>query len=319
MEASDSNADKVIASLNKVEEIAGIPSFRENLCNLLIDTQSVIAGGFVLGSIRNTLSRQSDLDIYVPHSAASKVVDFFLAIGKYPHCHTTHPYDHSFFYKNGILARFTFYIYEPMTIECFDDKTISVDVMVLREDRGVIECVSNFDFTFCEVWFDGRSVNGTHLEDAIAGRGTMRQDYLAVFLAGNKFTLSRYKKYISRGYSITLHYPEIDFDLLRESREKRADPSLLIINETINGLSPLRPLLPYSEKMRRSARLITSSIDTFLTHTHYEKGLLDQLRLTLNYLKSKCAKASEFGLTNVNYQEIVKECERVQELIAHLP
>ena len=187
--------------------------------------------------------------------------------------------------------------------------------MVLREDRGVIECVSNFDFTFCEVWFDGRSVNGTHLEDAIAGRGTMRQDYLTVFLAGNKFTLSRYKKYISRGYSITLHYPEIDPELLRESYDKRADPSLLIINETIDKLSSVS----YKEEMRRSARLITSSMDTFLTHIHTEEGLLDQLRLTLGYLKLRCTKASEYAPTHINYQNIIKECERVQDLIAHLP
>ena len=207
--------------LQNIAVKAKVPNFASELNELLSSTGSVIAGGFVLGAITNKLSDKSDIDIYSSYESFKPIFDYLMKNGRYVNINIASPYDSSFFQKNGILARFSFIMpadhyakgYEKKEaghlewsggVVDYKHKAISVDLMVLVENRTILETVSNFDFTFCEVWYDGKIVEGSHLDDALAGKGFLRKDYLPAFYAGNVFTLKRYAKYLSRGYQIRL-------------------------------------------------------------------------------------------------------------------
>lgn len=208
--------------LQNIADKVKVPNFNVELNELLFSTGSVIAGGFVLGAIRGQLSTKSDIDIYSPYESFKPIFDYLMKNGRYININIASPYDSSFFQKNGILTRFNFILpadyyfkgygkkeaghleWPGGVINHHKGKSVSVDLMVLVENRTILETVSNFDFTFCEVWYDGKTVNGTYLDDTLAGKGFLRKDYLPAFYAGNVFTLKRYAKYLSRCYQIGL-------------------------------------------------------------------------------------------------------------------
>ena len=201
MEIPSDLANKVRANLSFVGEKCEVPGFEEELSSLLSRTGSVLAGGFVLGSITDTLSPNSDLDIYVGYETFRPLLSYFLTIGEYKDTNISSPYDSSFFKKNGILVCFSFQL-RSKSIGSYG--ACSVDLMIAEQGRKVLDVVSNFDFTFCEVWYNGVDVNGTYLQDTLNKRGSMRKEYLPAFLSNNKFTLARYTKYLSKGYKIDL-------------------------------------------------------------------------------------------------------------------
>lgn len=132
--------DKVKHNLKLVADQCESPGFNEELSLLLATTGSVVAGGFVLGSINDSLAKSSDIDIYTPYATFRPILDFLLKRGEYTDVNVSSPYDSSFFNKNGILVRFGFRIDGDYEHSC------SIDLMILKEDRKVLDTVSNFDF-----------------------------------------------------------------------------------------------------------------------------------------------------------------------------
>jgi hypothetical protein len=373
-------AEKVKTNLQSIAEGIQRPAFADELSQLLIETGAVIAGGYVLGSIRDKLSDKSDLDIYVSHANFRPMLEYLLTIGQYEDINISSPYDSSFFHKNGIIARFSFavnrttnkgvdtattlsspvqrsvrahkvltrtperpssppyegYVYNyhgpnptghilhegylcqhadpakpsdpikdareivpPVTPSNKPVYRCMIELMVLKEDRSVIDTVSNFDFTFCEVWYDGRDVNGTHLEDALEGRGTLRKDYLPVFLNGNKFTLARYAKYLNRGYMISLDHVATPMSLPRVN----LDPSYFLIAKTLTKFAKRSVYYNWrnyeydrfkcKEDLMAFARLLTSQLDVFVNHA------LDNQEV-MNHLKD-VAKSTKISLPHSRY------------------
>tara|TARA_Y100000389_G_scaffold107577_1_gene104572 strand:+ start:8191 stop:10398 length:2208 start_codon:yes stop_codon:yes gene_type:complete len=106
-------------------------------------------------------------------------------------------YDLSFFKKNGIKFKIEIFI---------NDKRC--DIMIINKDRNLLDVVSNFDLTCCQLWYDGFKMDGTHLKDISNKITYLNPDYLESLLDNNEFIINRIGKYKSRGYKI--HIPKIN-------------------------------------------------------------------------------------------------------------
>lgn len=202
-----------------------LPALRQ----LLIDNEAVIAGGFLLNALGKYPggSGQVDLDIYVPcrHLKGFNITwAKIIQATKISQFQSTH-YCKSFLRKNGIRSVQKLRAAKPISPEC---PTQEVDVMGVRNRRPVTEVVKNFDLTFCQIWYDGRSVfatHPTHIENKV---GLLQQDYVRLFLAGNTFLKLRLYKYQRRGFRVLLDPSGYNFldtgdlSIIRMNRGQRA-------------------------------------------------------------------------------------------------
>jgi hypothetical protein len=167
--------------------------------DIIIDTHCLIAGGSVLAAYTN--GRINDFDIYVHKSHAKVLKDRLIDLLGYQfnvyNNYLRPAYDESFFRKNGILARFSLsndlnrYLYP-------------IDIMIIPDNIPLRRVVQNFDFTFCEIWYDGNSVNATNPGQVLIKKGFMRKDYVKTLLTTfNKFLIDRITKYRYKGFTIT--------------------------------------------------------------------------------------------------------------------
>ena len=100
-------------------------------------------------------------------------------------------YDLSFFKKNGIKFKIEVFI-----------NNFKCDIMILNKKRKVLDVVSNFDLTFCQLWYNGSKFSGTHLKDISNKIGYLNPDYLESLIKNNYFILNRIEKYKKRGFDI---------------------------------------------------------------------------------------------------------------------
>jgi len=171
----------------------------EHIPNLLHEYDAIIAGGFVLGNIVDV--KFSDIDIYVNRKNAIEFIKHLLQ-DEHDDNIVAHrilsasPYDTSFFYKNKILARYTFKIQE-----------YDIDVLIVDDEKNVVDVAKNFDLSFCEVWYDGIAVYANNEEHVINMKGILNPDYVeSLVVYKNKFIIKRIKKYFNRGFKISYTY-----------------------------------------------------------------------------------------------------------------
>ena len=163
------------------------------------DSNAMIAGGAVLSAYSNDIV--NDLDVYI---YASKAVDFVNNLtndGTYEVAfegnYLRPSYDQSFFRKNNILARFSF-----NTV--IRRKFPLIDVMIIPDEIPLLNVVTNFDLSFCEIWYDGYYVKAVDPKGVLTKTGTLKKDYTDKLLLDlNRFTVKRLKKYIKKGYIIS--------------------------------------------------------------------------------------------------------------------
>lgn len=165
----------------------------DKLRDALIAHSAVIAGGSVLKVYSGSANKwkDADIDIYVNQKNA---VAFVNSISKLIHfdmrSHAAPAYCMSFFRKNNILARLT----------CYFGNT-SCDIMIVANTRSIKEVVTNFDLTFCEIWYDGKTIYST--EDVREKHGFLRKEYQdSLFKYNNYFIQKRIQKYTDRGFAI---------------------------------------------------------------------------------------------------------------------
>ena len=202
------------------------------LNGLLQECGGVIAGGSILKSVvawnpepldAARIDTPNDMDIYVPIRTLSRFIDRMFtsedpmfATGYYTAI-TASRYCTSFLRKNGIRRVYTFKLPENTTI----------DIMSVRNRRTPQQVVTNFDLTFCQVWYDGDKVYTTHLDDIRSKRGSLQEDYIQNLRDANMFIRKRIKKYISRGFTVLVNGVPYDHDTFHGShndirRAKRA-------------------------------------------------------------------------------------------------
>ena len=197
---------------NYLREDANFLRFNE----LLIKAGAVISGSSLVKIYSNSDFEINDIDIYLkPSNYAIELKEFLEGLRYYNfHTYSTPGYDNSFMLKNNILAVSKFY-YNPYNI----------DFIFVSPNFDITNVVSNFDLTFCQIWYDGNSIHATHPNDIISKSGKLNPEYISSFLKLNKFTINRIKKYRNRGFKILIDIPkeicDCDNTILLYEKEKK--------------------------------------------------------------------------------------------------
>ena len=203
------NADQSIDN----ETVANVSN---ELNAVLQESGALVAGGFLTrcaniaqngfeGEDRQAIMRGADIDIYVTCDNLEMVSTFFSNVGKFVinRTNTVKAYDQSFFRKNNIMQRFHYRIPAEMENWTRRGRRKSIDIMSIKQGVSPLNVVQNFDLTFCEIWYDGRSINATNLADAAQKKGLLRSDYVKALLDfNNRFIRDRLDRYRARGYKI---------------------------------------------------------------------------------------------------------------------
>ena len=164
----------------------------------VIAADALVAGGSICAAFGGF--GVNDLDIYVHYSRALELLRHLSIVGfmcqndgKNSGMHLASEYDQSFFRKNHILVRFALMYH----------RALSIDVMVIPDEVPLTDVVTNFDLSFCEVWWDGRAVFASDPEGIRRKEGVLKPDYrAALFTDFNPFIIKRLQKYRRRGYTI---------------------------------------------------------------------------------------------------------------------
>jgi len=171
------HANAVTSSAMTIRDCC-VSTVEKNLCDFfgssvedfyyaLKRSQALIAGGYVLGSLLGELGKKSDVDIYVSEEYFQHNLRYLLYHANIIRSDLARPYDCSFFYKNGFINRMMF------TMK--GDESKHVDLMIVKSNRALTAVLSNIDFTFCEVWYDGKDIYGTHLDMVLEKKGYTKE------------------------------------------------------------------------------------------------------------------------------------------------
>ena len=82
-----------------------------------------------------------------------------------------------------------------------------IDIIVVDTEKTTVEdVVSNFDLSFCEIWYDGTGIKlgKTDPEEILQKKGFLQGEYVQSLINGNSFIKDRVAKYKGRGFSIGL-------------------------------------------------------------------------------------------------------------------
>jgi hypothetical protein len=167
------------------------------LSEILRDCKAFIAGGSVLGAYID--SSLHDVDIYVNQRNAIKLRDRLKELGYDNISRGTFQaqYDSSFFVKNNIIARF------PIRRKYKSYDEIYIDIIIVSDNTELTQVVTNFDLTFCEVWYDGENVHAVDPKGILEKKGYLKKDYVENLLkCMNKYTIARMAKYDNKGFEI---------------------------------------------------------------------------------------------------------------------
>jgi len=180
----------------------------------LIQHQAVLSGGFVLTSVstkpiqeKKRVAELQDWDIYVNVKHAKGLLFNLMSLGfNVQMGHLTPCYDDSFMRKNKIKSRIQ-----------LKKETFEIDVMMIHDDVDITSVVTNFDLTFCQVWFDGKNISSNQWPDILSSSGRLNPEYVPSYQSGNRFIHKRIKKYTERGYRIVL--PRVSREVLDNLEE----------------------------------------------------------------------------------------------------
>lgn len=171
----------------------------------LEEANALVAGGFILSAIHDPCANV-DVDVYVHTTKAKTFIEAMLASGWRQRIAIVAPaYDDSFLRRNKILARSRMVLYHKNRGTII--RHFSMDVMVVPADHPLEAVVTNFDLSFCEVWFDALMdlVLAERPDDVMKKEGILNREYVeSLQLHRNKFIINRIRKYESRGYAISL-------------------------------------------------------------------------------------------------------------------
>ena len=203
-----------IAKINKKLKnyITDVKKFKD----ILYQNNAYIAGGFILSSITDFFE-SSDIDIYVSekhfnslitdikllggdiyqfNDSLDKFISDFNNLTQYTGCKgliVSSEYDSSFFKKNNIKFK----------VEV-NFKNIKCDIMVVGNNKKVLDIVKNFDLTCCQLWYNGKTFDGTHIKETLNKQTYLNADYVMSLIYGNTFIKKRLDKYTNRGFEVIL-------------------------------------------------------------------------------------------------------------------
>lgn len=194
-----------------------LKKFYINFRETIIKYDALIAGGSVLSVFGGY--GINDLDIYVHYSKAQDFIKTLFIHGcSYSDMNEAPAYDQSFFRKNNIKARICMGYYEyyydsevdrqQRRLSRLQPRYTSIDIMIIPDHIPLESVVTNFDLTFCQVWWNGKKIFSDHIEDVKSKSGSLNKEYISSYLSLNSFIIKRIQKYKSRGFNINIDLTE---------------------------------------------------------------------------------------------------------------
>lgn len=173
----------------------------ETIRNGFQENNAIISGGFMLKSIGLFKDPKSiDADIYVPAENGPEFKEefskLFAPTNSVKHEASNQPGVFSFLKKNGIKS-----------VEKYSKEGPHAEMDIVEVVKTPIEVVQNFDLTFCQIWYDGKTVYASFPEHIKNKSGFLQNDYVQMYMAGNQVTKKRMLKYINRGFQISIKFP----------------------------------------------------------------------------------------------------------------
>lgn len=218
-----------------------IESKYSDIKKLVLDSGGVIAGGSLLSLYHD--DKVNDIDIYVNARNFKTIFGIIDPLSMNTrHTYIVPPYDESFFRQNGIIGRFCFSVFMN------GNEYINIDIIVVKNNIELRSVVTNFDLTFCEIWYDGNTINATNPNDVITKSGNLRDSYMHRFRSHNQFTLLRLQKYIKNGYKIVnfdindmdelyIALLDVGFELAEGNEEEESDDPDSNLNSIYNPIN----------------------------------------------------------------------------------
>lgn len=209
---------------NLTARFFGAAERTEEFCRILKQHNALVAGGFLLKAIypnqdvQNEGWKTGDIDLYVNLKNTKPFMNELFSNSQgtplFKPLHHKHYlaslYCRSFMRRNGIRGVKTIAIKgRSPSLSGFN-----MDMVSIRNRRTPVEVVTNFDLTFCQVWFDGERVYATHPDHIDQRRGQLQGDYVETYLTGNRFLRKRVEKYRERGFEITFDHTPSDNELI---------------------------------------------------------------------------------------------------------
>ncbi len=183
------------------------PIYINKLNKILLDNEAIIGGGFLLKSIGLFKDDKSvDIDMYVPSKNITSFTQTMknLFKGVLVSKHEVPNSQDVFFKNNGILSITKFSRTAPSYAE--------MDIIEVKDDRTPVDVIKNTDLTFCENWYDGKNVYMVYPQEVFSKYGFVENAYLGLLFKKDPILMRRIKKYIDRGFQISIHNPHTKRD-----------------------------------------------------------------------------------------------------------
>lgn len=194
----------------------------------IIKNKAIIAGGSVLSTFSDY--DINDIDIYVNYSNAKELLkDLYILGCSRMSAHKAPSYDQSFFRKNNIIARFFTVMNSEKFYDQYQDrydriyrryrKILDVDVMIIPDHIPLENVVTNFDLTFCQVWWDGEKIHSYDIDDIKSKSGSLNPQYVESYLNVNTFIIDRILKYKKRGFTIKIDISGVGENVIKKDEK----------------------------------------------------------------------------------------------------
>lgn len=150
-----------------------------------------------------------------------------------------------------------------------------IDIMIVHPNYSLYRIVTNFDLTFCQIWYDGENVRTSHAMDIKTKKGVLQKDYVNAYANGNEFLLHRVKKYQKRGFSISI--PDLILPKISHYNQTRTVSSPLewVINMLYTHYFTFihEPDTPFYSKVCDNPLTLESNDYKILDNKAYEQGI----------------------------------------------
>ena len=103
-------------------------------------------------------------------------------------------------------------------------------------DINVIDVVNNFDLSFCEIWYNGSTIQSNDFSNILQLKGKLKNDYVKAYENGNGFILNRIQKYLSRNFLIEIKCTTTNINLKKNRYKNVTTPELWVYKQMYTTL-----------------------------------------------------------------------------------
>jgi hypothetical protein len=160
---------------------------------VLEKTQALISGGSVLHYLfDNKTEYNGDIDIYINVKNSREMRNFIASL---PNCYII---------RNSRQNRYNQHFLKINNIKKilqFKFEKQNVDLVYIQNKRSVESVVTNFDFTCCQNYYDGKEIKSTHLDLTLEKKYLINDDFKIFYQENTIFTQKRVNKYHDKGFT----------------------------------------------------------------------------------------------------------------------